>query len=138
MDYNLLFAEAWPVELNPGQFRSDEARMQVLARTAGILGELEAAVRRELGAPTRSRRRPGPRWQHRIARCASVPVPPLPVPQRPAIEATRKQELHVHSMASAPRILPSSCAGITTADPNSGRFARSCHRPDARGRLTHS
>jgi hypothetical protein len=48
--YELLFAEAWPVEVNPGRFRSDEARMQVLARTAGILGELEAAVRRELGA----------------------------------------------------------------------------------------
>jgi len=45
-----LFAEAWPVEVNPGRFRSDEARMRVLARTAGILGELEAAVRRELGA----------------------------------------------------------------------------------------
>jgi hypothetical protein len=38
------------VELNPGRFRSDEARMRVLARTAGILGDLEAAVRRELGA----------------------------------------------------------------------------------------
>ncbi len=48
--YDLLMAEAWPVSLNPGRFRSDEARMQVLARTAGILGELEAAVRRELGA----------------------------------------------------------------------------------------
>jgi hypothetical protein len=48
--YDLLFAEAWPVSLNPGRFRSDEARMKVLARTAGILGELEAAVRRELGA----------------------------------------------------------------------------------------
>jgi integrase len=47
--YELLFAEAWPVSLNPGRFRSDEARMQVLARTAGILGELEAAIRRELG-----------------------------------------------------------------------------------------
>jgi hypothetical protein len=48
--YELLFAEAWPVEVNPGRFRSDEARIQVLGRTAGILGELEAAVRRELGA----------------------------------------------------------------------------------------
>jgi hypothetical protein len=38
------------VELNPGRFRSDEARMRVLARTAGILGELETAIRRELGA----------------------------------------------------------------------------------------
>jgi hypothetical protein len=48
--YDLLMAEAWPVLLYPGRFRSDEARMRVLARTAGILGELEAAVRRELGA----------------------------------------------------------------------------------------
>ena len=48
--YELLFAEAWPVEVNPGRFRSDEARMRVLGRIAGILGELEAAVRRELGA----------------------------------------------------------------------------------------
>jgi hypothetical protein len=48
--YELLMAEAWPVSLNPGRFRSDEARMRVLARTAGILGDLEAAVRRELGA----------------------------------------------------------------------------------------
>jgi len=36
--------------VNPGRFRTDEARTRVLARTAGILGELEAAVRRELGA----------------------------------------------------------------------------------------
>jgi hypothetical protein len=48
--YELLMAEAWPVSLNPGRFCSDEARMRVLARTAGILGELEAAIRRELGA----------------------------------------------------------------------------------------
>ena len=48
--YELLFAEAWPVELYPVRFRSDEARMQVLARTAGLLGELEAAIRRELRA----------------------------------------------------------------------------------------
>ena len=48
--YELLFAEAWPVELDPGRFRSDEARLEVLGRTAGILGDLEAAVRRELGA----------------------------------------------------------------------------------------
>jgi hypothetical protein len=48
--YELLMAEAWPVSLNPGRFRSDEARMRVLARTAGIPGELEAAIRRELGA----------------------------------------------------------------------------------------
>jgi hypothetical protein len=38
------------VEVNPGRFRSDEARIQVLARTAGMLGDLEAAIRRELGA----------------------------------------------------------------------------------------
>ena len=47
---NLLFAEAGPVTVNPARFRSDEARMQVMARIAGILGDLEAAVRRELGA----------------------------------------------------------------------------------------
>jgi len=35
-------------ELYPGRFRSDEARIRLLARTAGILGDLEAAVR-ELG-----------------------------------------------------------------------------------------
>jgi hypothetical protein len=45
-----LFAEAWPVELNPGRFRSDEARLEVLGRTAKILVDLEAAIRRELGA----------------------------------------------------------------------------------------
>jgi hypothetical protein len=48
--YDRLFAEAWPVEVNPGRFRSDEARLRVLARTAGILGDLEAAICRELGA----------------------------------------------------------------------------------------
>ena len=48
--YEQLFAESWPVEVNPGRFRSDEARLRVLGRTAGILGDLEAAVRRELGA----------------------------------------------------------------------------------------
>jgi len=47
--YELLFAESWPVSVNPVRFRSDEARLRVLGRTAGILGELEAAVRRELG-----------------------------------------------------------------------------------------
>ena len=36
--------------VNPARFRSDEARMQVLARIAGILGDLEMAIRRELGA----------------------------------------------------------------------------------------
>ena len=48
--YDLLFAEAWPVTVNPARFRSEEARMQVMARIAGILGDLEMAVRRELGA----------------------------------------------------------------------------------------
>jgi hypothetical protein len=48
--YELLFAESWPVSVNPGRFRSDEARIKVPARTAGILGELEAAIRCELGA----------------------------------------------------------------------------------------
>jgi hypothetical protein len=48
--YELLFAEAWPVEVNPGRFRTDEARMRMLGRTAGILGDLEAAICRELGA----------------------------------------------------------------------------------------
>jgi hypothetical protein len=50
MDYNLLFAEAWPVSLYPGRFRSDEARLRVMARIADILVDLEAAARRELGA----------------------------------------------------------------------------------------
>ena len=48
--YDLLFAEAGPVTVNPARFRSDEARMQVMARIAGILGDLEAAIRREFGA----------------------------------------------------------------------------------------
>ena len=48
--YDLLFAEAGPVTTNPARFRSDEARMQVMTRIAGILGDLEAAIRRELGA----------------------------------------------------------------------------------------
>jgi hypothetical protein len=43
-------AEAWPVTVHPARFRADETRMQVLARTAGMLGDLEAAIRRELGA----------------------------------------------------------------------------------------
>jgi len=42
--------EAWSVELYPGRFRSDEARIKVPGRTAGILVDLEAAIRRELGA----------------------------------------------------------------------------------------
>jgi hypothetical protein len=48
--YERLFAETWPVELNPGRFGSDEARMRLLGRTAGILLDLEAAIRCELGA----------------------------------------------------------------------------------------
>jgi hypothetical protein len=47
--YNLVMAEAWPVSLKPERFRADKERMQVLARTAGILGELETAIRCELG-----------------------------------------------------------------------------------------
>ena len=35
--------------LNPGRFRSDEARLRVLGRTAGILADLEAVICRELG-----------------------------------------------------------------------------------------
>jgi hypothetical protein len=48
--YEQLFAESWLVEVDPGRFRSDEARLELLWRTAGILGELEAAIGRELGA----------------------------------------------------------------------------------------
>jgi hypothetical protein len=48
--YELLFAEAWRVEVYPIRFQSDEARLRVLGRTAGILADLEAAIRRELGA----------------------------------------------------------------------------------------
>jgi hypothetical protein len=47
--YDLLFAEAGPVTVNLARFRSDEARMQVMARIAGVLGDLEAAIRRERG-----------------------------------------------------------------------------------------
>ena len=38
------------MELYPERFRSDEARLKVLGRTARILVDLEAAIRRELGA----------------------------------------------------------------------------------------
>jgi hypothetical protein len=48
--YDLFMAEAFRVQVYPQRFRSDEARMRVLGRTAGILGESEVAVRRELGA----------------------------------------------------------------------------------------
>jgi hypothetical protein len=48
--YERLFAESWPVELYPVRFRSDEARLKMLGRTAGILLDLEAAICRELGA----------------------------------------------------------------------------------------
>jgi hypothetical protein len=50
--YELLFAEAWPVEIYPARFRSDEARIEVLARTARILLDLETAIQCELGADT--------------------------------------------------------------------------------------
>jgi hypothetical protein len=43
-------SRAWPVVVNPVRLRSDEARLRVLGRTVGILGELEAAICRELGA----------------------------------------------------------------------------------------
>jgi len=62
--YERLFAESWPVEVNPGRFRTDEARIRVLGRTARILGDLEEAVRRDLGADRRGGtppRRPGNR-----------------------------------------------------------------------------
>jgi len=52
--YELLFAESWPVEVNLGRFRSDAVRLQVLGRTAGILGDLEAASAAS-SAPTGSR-----------------------------------------------------------------------------------
>ena len=58
--YDLFMAEAWPVSLYPVRFRSDEARMKVLGRTAGILGELGVAVRAN-SAPTRMPPKPGPR-----------------------------------------------------------------------------
>jgi hypothetical protein len=48
--YGLYMAEAFRVSVYPGRFRSDEARFRVLGRTAGILGELEVAIRHELGA----------------------------------------------------------------------------------------
>jgi len=38
------------VEIHPGRFRSDEARMRALARTARTLRDLEAAIRSEPGA----------------------------------------------------------------------------------------
>ena len=60
--YELLFAEAWPVEVNPGGYRSDEARLRVPGRTARILVELEAAIRREPGAD----RRPGDRAESAV------------------------------------------------------------------------
>ena len=41
------------------EFLARTPRLRVLARTAGILGDLEAAICRELGAD-RSRRRPSP------------------------------------------------------------------------------
>lgn len=91
MDYNLPFAEAWPVELYPGRFRSDEARLKVLARIARILIDLESGdlprTRRRLD--TAEDRAQGE--QHQIVHYASVPVHglvstiPLPEPRRPAV-----------------------------------------------------
>jgi hypothetical protein len=43
-------AEAFRVQVYSVRFRTDEARFQVLGQTAGLLGELEAAIRRELDA----------------------------------------------------------------------------------------
>jgi hypothetical protein len=63
--YERLFAESWPVEVYPGRFRTDEARLEVLGRTAGILGELGGCDR------PRTRRWPYPR-----------PNPRLPMPPR--------------------------------------------------------
>ena len=68
--YDLLMAEAWPVSVNPGRFRPYEARMRVLARTADLLGDLEVAVRRELGADRgseRHRRQPGDRAESAVS-----------------------------------------------------------------------
>jgi hypothetical protein len=48
--YGLYMAEAFRAQAYPVRFRSDEARFQVLGKTAGILGELEVAIRCELGA----------------------------------------------------------------------------------------
>jgi len=35
-----LFAESWPVSVNPARFRSDEARLEVLGTDRGHLGRL--------------------------------------------------------------------------------------------------
>jgi hypothetical protein len=71
--YERLFAQAWPVEVYPGRFRSDEARMRVLGRTAGIVGELEAAIRHELGADQIPPKTSRPGWQHRIVLTRTCP-----------------------------------------------------------------
>jgi hypothetical protein len=55
--YERLFAEAWLVELHPERFRSDEARIKVLGRTARILGDLEAAIRPRTRRRSRQRKR---------------------------------------------------------------------------------
>ena len=81
--YDLLFAEAWPVTVNPARFRSDEARMQVMARIAGILGDLEMAIRRELGAdqiPPKT----APREPHRLVPLRG-PAPCMPPQRNPAL-----------------------------------------------------
>ncbi len=49
----LQFAEAVAGGAEPAWFRTDEARIRILGRTAGILGDLEAAIRRELRAEIR-------------------------------------------------------------------------------------
>jgi hypothetical protein len=91
--YDLLFAEAWPVTVNPARFRSDEARMQVMARIAGILGDLEAAVRRELG-------RANPTDINRQAQAHVL------------IAATSLPEARRQCLRPAPGQVPASCRGV--------------------------
>jgi hypothetical protein len=52
--------------LNLGRFRSEETRMRVLARTAGILAYLEPTIRCELADRIPPKTAP-PRRQHEIA-----------------------------------------------------------------------
>ena len=54
--------------INPGRFRSDEARMRVMTRIAGILGDLERAIRFELGADQIPPKPPGNSERRRGAR----------------------------------------------------------------------
>jgi len=88
------------VTVNPARFRSDEARMQVMTRIAGILGDLEMAVRRELGADQIPAEGRAIRWHHGIAPHLSVAARPLPAPQRPAIDALREVHLHFHGVTA--------------------------------------